>query len=591
MNNKIQYIGLVLLLGGMQSVFAQNKDNKGKKEDENIGTEVVNVVKSYTPTISDAFKVKETPKLDDAETSQKENITYDIFSFPVASTFKPAKGKASAVDKEQQEKLFKNYASLGFGNYASTNAGLYVTQEFSDKSYVAGKFLHNSALGNIKNVPLNSGYADTGLDVTYGSQQDNFKWNADLGYQNQMYNWYGLPTGFGSTLPIQDYQALINSIDPKHTYNNFYLGGKIKFDEGVFDQMNLKYSHFWDGLSSAENRFYAKPGLLFNVGDNAVTTNLILDYVGGSFAQKYYDNTPDNLQYSHLNLGLNPNYKMELNDLSMNLGVNLFYSIDSQNNKNKFYFYPKVTASYKLVPELMTAYAGLEGELKQNSYRDFTLINPYLSPTLNILPTDAQYDFYAGLKGKLASFLGYNLRGSLLSERNKALFKSNNYNETLGNQNYEYGNSLAVVYENLKTVSFFGELKADFSKNIAFGINGTFNSYTRDIQPEVWNLPSVKMESFFDIDFLKKWNATARLFYVGSRKDAQYNTDLYNSIQSITTLSGYFDANVNFTYQHNERWSGFLKFNNIANQNYVAWMNFPVQRFQVLLGANYKFDF
>ena len=30
-----------------------------QKKDENIGTEVVNVVKPYTPTISDAFKVKD----------------------------------------------------------------------------------------------------------------------------------------------------------------------------------------------------------------------------------------------------------------------------------------------------------------------------------------------------------------------------------------------------------------------------------------------------------------------------------------------------------------------------------------------------
>ena len=61
-----------------------------QKKDENIGTEVVNVVKPYTPTISDAFKVKETPSLDDEETSRKENIQYNIFSFPVASTFAPA---------------------------------------------------------------------------------------------------------------------------------------------------------------------------------------------------------------------------------------------------------------------------------------------------------------------------------------------------------------------------------------------------------------------------------------------------------------------------------------------------------------------
>ncbi|MFN8325804.1 MAG: hypothetical protein U0T80_08635 [Flavobacteriaceae bacterium] len=29
-----------------------------QKKDDNIGTEVVNVVKPYSPTISDAFKVK-----------------------------------------------------------------------------------------------------------------------------------------------------------------------------------------------------------------------------------------------------------------------------------------------------------------------------------------------------------------------------------------------------------------------------------------------------------------------------------------------------------------------------------------------------
>ena len=57
MTFKIQYkFVLILLVGSLQTAFAQKKD-------ENIGTEVVNVVKPYTPTISDAFKVKETPTI------------------------------------------------------------------------------------------------------------------------------------------------------------------------------------------------------------------------------------------------------------------------------------------------------------------------------------------------------------------------------------------------------------------------------------------------------------------------------------------------------------------------------------------------
>ena len=58
------------------------------------------MVKPYTPTISDAFKVKEVPTLDDEETLTKKEIKYNIFSFPVASTFTPAKGKAAAVVQE-----------------------------------------------------------------------------------------------------------------------------------------------------------------------------------------------------------------------------------------------------------------------------------------------------------------------------------------------------------------------------------------------------------------------------------------------------------------------------------------------------------
>jgi hypothetical protein len=42
------------------------------KKEENIGSEVVNVVKPYTAAISDAFKVPETPVLDD-EGNAKRN--------------------------------------------------------------------------------------------------------------------------------------------------------------------------------------------------------------------------------------------------------------------------------------------------------------------------------------------------------------------------------------------------------------------------------------------------------------------------------------------------------------------------------------
>jgi len=73
----------------------------------------------------------------------------------------------------------------------------------------------------------------------------------------------------------------------------------------------------------------------------------------------------------------------------------------------------------------MVAYAGAEGTLKQNSFQDFANENFFVSPNLMIAPTDQKYDVYIGLKGKLANTIGYNIRGSVMNEDNKALFLSN----------------------------------------------------------------------------------------------------------------------------------------------------------------------
>ena len=181
-----KYIIIGVFAFATQLTFSQVKD-------ENIGSEVVNIVKPYTPTISDAFKVKETPIIEDEDNTQKEVIEYNIFSFPVASTFTPAKGKAADVDKAEKVKLYNNYATLGFGNYPTINAELFITENLNRNSYIGGMLRHLSSQGGIKDVVLDDKYYNTSLDITYGVRERDMNWNIDLGVKNQIYNWYGLP--------------------------------------------------------------------------------------------------------------------------------------------------------------------------------------------------------------------------------------------------------------------------------------------------------------------------------------------------------------------------------------------------------------
>jgi len=567
-------IAVVLVVFLFQFSFAQKK--------EQIGTETVNVVKPYTPKISDAFKVKEIPELNEEANAKKETIKYTIFSFPVASTFTPSKGKAEGVEKEKPTQLFKNYATFGVGNYGTFIGELFVNHDLNNTDYVGGMFRHHSSEGGIKNVALENRFFDTSLDLMYGSNQKDVSYNVDLGYQNQIYNWYGLPANFDSTL--------INGINPQQTYGTISLGGNVTLNESILNKASLKYNHFSDASGSSENRFYAKPTVEFDVMDSAVKTNIIVDYVGGSFKNNYLNTNTTRVKYGFTNFGIVPSFVMQQDDWTLNIGAGLFYSLDNVNSNNKFLVYPKINASYKVVGDLMIFYAGAEGNLEQNSYMNFVNDNPFLSPTLNIAPTDKQYDIFAGLKGKLANNVSYNLRASYVNERNKALFRSNDYNENPGNNDYAYGNSFQVVYDDMKTVSLYGELKADFSKAVSFGINGTFSSYTNDFQQEAWNLPTIKINSNLDFNITKKWFAGANVFYVGERKDFQINTDFAANAAPVT-LKSYFDVNANVGYKYSDRLTAFARANNITNNAYQKWLNYPVQGFQVILGVNYKFDF
>ena len=581
--SSICLLSICLLL--TQFSFAQKKD-------ENIGTEVVNVVKPYTPTISDAFKVKETPVLDEEGNTKKEIIKYNIFSFPVASTFTPSKGKAEGVEKEEQKHLFNNYATFGVGNYGTFNAELFVNQDLGANDYVGAMFRHLSSQGGIKYVALDNSFYDTSIDLTYGIREKDLSWNIDLGYQNQIYNWYGLPMGFGSSLTPNDRANLIDAINPLQSYNEVYLGSKLSLNESVLKEASVKFNHFSDAFGSSENRFYVKPALEFNISDLAIKTNVIVDYLGGSFKKNYWNTNVNPIKYGFTNFGIAPSFAMQEEDWTLNFGAALFYSKDNENNNNQFLIYPKINASFKVVGDLMIFYAGAEGNLEQNTYSDFVNQNHFLSPTLDIKPTDKQFDVFAGLKGKLTNTVSYNIRGSYINERNKALFKSNDYTENNTNEDYALGNSMQVVYDDTKTLSFYGELKADISDDVTFGIDGTFSSYTNKFQAEAWNLPAIKLNANLDFNITKKWYAGANVFYVGERKDQKLNTDVvYITAPSPVTLEDYFDVNAHLGFKYSDRLTAFLRANNILNKSYQKWLDYPVQGFQVILGANYKFDF
>ena len=84
----------------------------------------------------------------------------------------------------------------------------------------------------------------------------------------------------------------------------------------------------------------------------------------------------------------------------------------------------------------------------------------------------------------------------------------------------------------------------------------------------------------------------SKLIAMDIKYKLKINTDIvYVVAPSPITLDRYFDVNAHLGYKYNERWTAFLRANNITNKSYQKWLDYQVQGCQVVLGANYKFDF
>ena len=548
------------------------------RSQDTIDTQVVTIVKPYTPKISDAFKLKQTPRMGVSETPQK-SVKYTIFSIPVASTFTPAKGNSVRLDKLKKEKLFQNYASLGYGNYGTILGNLYLNHRLGRGERIGGYIEHHSSQGGIDGLQFEDGFSNSSAQINYVKSLKAFVWNTDAAFQRQAVNWYGLP--FETTI----------ALDPKQVYSTIELGSDVQFTKGVLRSGDIHLRRFADAYDSQEYHLTGETNFQFDVLDSPINSSIKVDYLKGSFAENY--NGIETQNYGNIQFSLAPSYQYIQDDLTVLVGFKAYYLMDSEQNKNDFYIYPNVEASYAVVNSIVVAYAGVKGDLYQNTYYDFAQINPFVSPTLDIRPSSTPYNVFVGTKGKLSQSIGYDLKGSFTREQNKALFRTHSIQNFSVPNNYNQGNSFGVVYDDVDVINISGALEIDMSQKLNVHLKGDLYKYTSDAEPTAWNLPEFEASLFLDYQLSDKLSMAANLFYWGSRQDTTNLEGLFipEPITPNVTLDAFLDANFQVSYEITNQFGAFVKVNNIANNSYNRWNHYPVQGFQILGGVSYKFDF
>ena len=585
--------GLVVLFM-LFFVCKQFSQNVPSKKVDTVKTEVVEVVSKYNPKIADANKINKNPVIQLSEKNKKKPLKYTIFSAPVASTFVPKSGVVKGIDVGVRERIYNNYLALGYGNYNSPYAELYLhsNTRFEDQFGLHAKY--NSSLDNIENTLLDSNFSNFFANAFYKKEERYFDWKINVETALDSYNWYGLSNTNFIT-------STLNNIEEKQNYTYLKASGEIDFLDSYIDKSTLNASHFSDNFKSRE--FYFNLNTIFDLPIDFIsrslknlTLNTNLEYLSGSFERDYANQ--NRVNFSLFTASVNPEYKTTFSGFSLKLGTKFFASFDTENKINNFLIYPDVFLQKELAKGKFNIYTGAKGGLQTNTFRSFTEDNPFVSPTLLITQTSEKYNAFLGFNGIINNDLTFNISASIKDEEDKSLFiknnsKSDGINTSLnGNAllGYEYGNSFDVVYDDVKTTSILAELEYEFTKRISIKADFEYQNYTTTNQLEAWNLPNTQGSITAEYKNTK-WFASTNIFYVGERKDVVY-TSIYPTISNGTqTLDAFVDININGGYHFNDKFSAFLRVNNILNNSYDRFANFNVQGFQILGGLTYKFDF
>ena len=577
----------------LMATFSVNAQQKIR--DTIVATEIVNVITKYNPKIADAQKIKEVPKIKLLEKSNKKKLAYTIFSAPVASTFIPKTGVAKGINVGVKERIYHNYFAGGYGNYASPYAELFIHKANRFNNEFGIHATYNASEENIKNSVLNSNFLNFNINTFFKQKERYFDWKASIDVAQNNYNWYGLPQNKTFT------ENTINAINEAQNYRQIKLVGDFKFHDSYIDFGKVAVSYFTDKFKSSEVLVNFDANLVFpldffNSSLNDISIATGVEFLKGSFQNNYAN--ASKINYNLITAKLIPEYTLEYLGVSLKASVRTFISLDLEHKATNFFMFPDVFLQTSILQKYINGYAGFTGNLETNTYQKFTEENPYVSPTLFITQTAETSNFFIGFKGNISANINYNLKASIKKEEDKPLFLRNNSksNGTTATENgqalkgYEYGNSFSIYYDDVKSTSIFAEIEYLFDKNLTLTAHITYDNYTATTALENWNLPSLQTSILANYTS-EKWYANATVYYVSERKDALYAATFPSSLNGAETLNSFVDVNLNGGYHFNDKFSAFLRLNNMLNTEYQRFANFNTQGFQALAGITYKFDF
>ncbi len=535
---------------------------------EEINHDVV-VIKSYSPVIGDAQKLSDSPQIVDTAKVDVQ-LKYDITAIPFSPNYIPKPIQPVSMVGEPLNKLYHHYVLAGFGNYTKPVFEYRYGTDRSKELLGGFNFKHISQHGNLK------------IDGTDKKQYSGYSYNMAQAYIHRMFKKTALETDL-----------------TYRRYANHYYGHNAFVSDTLFDKTTNKQAFSWMNATARYKSTSLNPNDLYynfamdynyyedqhsnflnDFGINAIAQmSLNNERIGLEFDYRYYNHLSPVQLFANSIYHLNPFIKKSNKNWGIEAGLNI--DVDANNDSTTFHYYPKIKLYYNVIDYFLVPYLSISGEKQSQNYRKITLENAFVKPNLVVRNVNELIALQIGFRGNFTSTLSYNISGKYRVIDDAHFFVNDSTNLT--------ENQFVVEYDDVERYDIDAEMTWIKSKKLRFNLLAQYHGFKLDEIEYAWHVPDYEVHFSTNYNIQSKIIVDFDVFVLGQRYAKTYYKEGLSSGYSVVKVPETLDFNLGAEYRYTQKWSAFVRFNNIlARKNYL-WNYYPTEGFNATLGIIYSF--
>ena len=571
---------LLFLWFGHGFLYAQDDTNEG------LSTQEVLVVKSYTPSLSDAFKITEGPKIPDSLKATNKTLIYKIIPIDVVSTFEPNKATPLKLKKRSSSTPYNTFFSGGFGSKSQLYLNISSVIEL-DRTQRFGLNVYRDGFGSdVGNSLLKSSQSFSQFGTHHNLRSNNYNVNTQLQFTAQKNNYFGL-----YDRNWDDF--LIGSLTPEVKRNYFKFRTYWDWFDSFLRSLSFQANITSDNFTTSEQQLNVKADFTAPFAGGKFQANTEIQGQNSLFSQPFFENQTQEFTQGIGKVGLEWLYNE--NDLKLKIGAGVAYFEGDESLSSKLNYYPEIEVFYQKKGNSIAPYLTASGGVRVNSYRETAIFNPYIAPITELRPTFNRYNAMLGIRSSVSSVLNFNF-GLLYDQIENYQFYQRLPLDIKGsNDSYRLSNSFENKYANVDLYGVKARLRIDLAKNNFVHFETVYRHFELTDDQVLYNIPALQMNwksqfKFKDILTLafngEVWGNRSALEHIILQDQA--NQSIYPEEISLPL---FLRSSAHLTIKLNEQFDAFVKGRFSNSDIHGQWGYFQEPSLLLLGGVTYKFDF